>query len=82
MIVIAAIYGLGEEKGKNCEPECDDSAEDCCMYREIILQSGGDGTWSMPWNYGTNGVDYIINVMAWDNLGYCVEVSGITATPI
>lgn len=75
--VVAAIYGLGDDP--NCDPDC--SPEPCCMYREITLQSGGDGTWSKPWNDGLTDEPYTINIMAWDNLGYCVEISDVTVTP-
>jgi len=76
--VVAAIYGLGDDN--SCNPTC--SPKPCCMYREIDLESGGGGTWSKPWNYGRDEITYTINIFAMDNLGYCVQVSNVTVTPI
>ncbi|OGZ65048.1 MAG: hypothetical protein A2812_02415 [Candidatus Staskawiczbacteria bacterium RIFCSPHIGHO2_01_FULL_36_16] len=75
--VKAYITGLGDDQ--NCDPEC--SPEPCCMYRIITLQSGGDGTWSKPWNDGIDDEPYTIQIIAWDTEGGCVEVT-VEATPI
>ncbi|OGZ70466.1 MAG: hypothetical protein A2904_01640 [Candidatus Staskawiczbacteria bacterium RIFCSPLOWO2_01_FULL_33_9] len=77
--VIAAITGLGDENGGNCVPAC--SNNPCCAYREVALTGGGGGgNYSHPWNFGLQGVNYNISIMATDNFGYCVEVKNITIT--
>lgn len=77
-VVLAAITGLGEENGNICEPVCDDSGGSCCTYREIELINVDGSTYSKPWNYGLQGVNYTINIMAIDNDDYCAEVQNIT----
>jgi len=77
--VVAAVYGLGDDN--SCDPAC--SPTPCCMYREIDLSDDeGDGTWQKPWNDGISGENYTINIFAMDNLGYCVQISNVTVTPI
>jgi Tfp pilus assembly protein PilX len=71
--VIAGITGLGVENGDSCSPQCDDSEEYCCNYREITLTSGGDGTYSKPWTDGLAGETYNIGIMATDLAGNCLE---------
>lgn len=75
LVVTAAITGLGSELGKNCVPICDDNKgkTNCCAYREITLESGGDGTWSKIWNKNIIGVSYTVVVMVTDEAGNCVS---------
>jgi len=76
--VLAAITGLGEENGGNCDPACDDSEGPCCTYREIELIAVSGSTYRKTWNYGLQGINYVINIMAIDNNGNCIEVKNIT----
>ncbi|MBI1866557.1 MAG: hypothetical protein HY005_00885 [Candidatus Staskawiczbacteria bacterium] len=78
-VVVAAITGLGDENENQCDPSPPPPFTEC-TYREVVLEPVGDGSYSKPWNFGLQGVDYSINIMAVDNDGNCVEVSDITIT--
>ena len=74
--VVAIITGLGAENENQCDPTPPLPFTEC-TYREVILTSGGGGTYSHPWNFGLQGVTYTISIFAYDNDGNCVEASNI-----